>query len=283
MHEGQPSATALFVAIHRAAHQLLDRPLILDDPLALRIIGAEPRAALEKDPHSFESDISGSFLRAILAVRSRIAEEALADGVKRGTGQYVVLGAGLDTFAYRNPFPSVRVFEVDHPSTQEWKRGLLEQAGIAEPASVTYVPVDFTRQTLAAELVRDGFVPGKGAVFSWLGVTPYVTMEVVAGTLKAVAELAGPGGGVVLDYVVPLETQPPFIQAVLKERMEKLKEVGEPWQSFFTMDEMESILRKAGFTEIDDLGPAEINGRYFTGRKDGLMVGTVGRVVRAGV
>jgi methyltransferase (TIGR00027 family) len=249
--------------------------------MALRILDGETRAALEKNPRHFEEDPSAPYLRAILAVRSRIAEDAVARAAERGVPQYVVLGAGLDTFAYRNAYPKLKVFEVDHPATQEWKRGRLEDGGIAEPGTVTYVPVDFARQSLADELVKTGFDARAGAQFSWLGVTPYVSKDVARETLSLAGSLAGSAGGIVLDYVLPPETQPPFIQAAIAARRQKLKEIGEPWDSFYMPEEMAEMLRTAGFERIDDWGIEELNQRYFAGRSDGLMVGPVGRVVGA--
>src|SRR5208337_2845591 len=155
MQEGKFSRTAQRVAIRRAAHQLLDHPRVLDDPLALRIIGSEAEEVLRSDPK--ESHAFSRAFRAFMAARSRYAEDELAHAVAHGVRQYVVLGAGLDTFAYRNPYPELRVFEVDHPATQAWKREQLEAAGIAVPASLTFVPIDFERQTLVDGLTRAGF------------------------------------------------------------------------------------------------------------------------------
>lgn len=156
--EGQPSATALGAAMHRAAHQLLDIPKILDDPLALRIIGTPAAAALREKLGWYE--MNGS-LRAFIVLRSRYAEDELSRAMDRGNRQYVILGAGLDTFAYRNPHPAsrLRVFEVDHPATQSWKRARLREEGIAVPASMAFAPVDFERQTRADGLARAGFRP----------------------------------------------------------------------------------------------------------------------------
>src|SRR5271170_15887 len=139
MQEGKFSRTAHRVAIRRAAHQLLDQPRVLDDPLALRIIGSEAENALRSNPKE-DHTFSRAF-RAFMAARSRFAEDELARAVAVGVKQYVVLGAGLDTFAYRNPHPSLRVFEVDHPATQAWKRELLELSKVAPAAGLTYVPV----------------------------------------------------------------------------------------------------------------------------------------------
>ncbi len=155
MQEGKFSRTARRVAIRRAAHQLLDQPKVLDDPLALRIIGTEAAEELRSNPK--EDHAFSRAFRAFMVARSRYAEDELARAVGHGVRQYVVLGAGLDTFAYRNPYPGLRVFEVDHPATQAWKREQLQAAGIAIPPSLTFVPIDFEQQTLADGLGQSGF------------------------------------------------------------------------------------------------------------------------------
>jgi methyltransferase (TIGR00027 family) len=144
------------VAERRAAHQLLDQPLVFEDPLAVRIIGARAEANLPEQPKNF---VAARF-RAFMAARSRFAEDELRDAVARGVRQYVILGAGLDTFAYRNPYPELRVFEVDHPSTQAWKRKRLAQVGIPVPSTMTFAPVDFTRETFDDALANAGFDEG---------------------------------------------------------------------------------------------------------------------------
>ena len=140
--QGTPGRTAFRVADRRAAHQLLDRPLVFEDPLAVRIVGG--RVDTKESPML-------RALRALMALRSRFAEDRLANASTRGIRQYVLLGAGLDTFAYRNPY-GVRVFEVDHPATQSWKRKLLEEARIVPPETVTFVAVDFEDDDLAERL-----------------------------------------------------------------------------------------------------------------------------------
>src|SRR5262249_7097362 len=141
-------------------------------------------------------------LRAFIAARSRYAEDELALAVKRGVRQYVILGAGLDTFAYRNPYPesALSVFEVDHPATQAWKRARLKEAGIPLPIDLTFAPVDFEEQTLAGGLRDAGYDPSLSAFFSWLGVTPYLTIEGMMATLRFIAS-APIGSGGVFDYV----------------------------------------------------------------------------------
>src|SRR5262245_36371831 len=202
MHDAQPSRTAMRVAARRAAHQLLDHPRVLEDPIALPIIGPEAAAKVRSEPLPYRGR-PGRSLRAFLVARSRFAEDELARAVARGTRQYVILGAGLDTFAYRNPHENagLRVFEVDFPATQAWKRRKLTAASIAIPPSLTFAPVDFERQTLAAGLAVAGFDASGPAFFSWLGVSMYLSAEAIDSTLQFVASLP-PGGGIVFDYAV---------------------------------------------------------------------------------
>src|SRR5262245_66401745 len=200
MQEARPSQTALRVALRRAAHQVFDHPVILDDPIALRILSQDAVAKLKLDPR--QRGRVALTLRAFMAVRSRFAEDALGRAVQRGVRQYVVLGAGLDTFAYRNPWPDLRVFEVDHSATQTWKMNRLAAGKIEVPSNVTYAPVNFESQTLANGLVAAGFDPTMPAFFSWLGVTMYLTVPATLSTFDFIGSTA-PGGGVAFDYSVP--------------------------------------------------------------------------------
>ena len=157
MHEGQASTTALLAAMARACHQLMDYPKVFDDPLATKIVGDAAMQECIRQPAQAQ-DLVCTTGRAALVARSRVAEDALCEAVARGVTQYVVLGAGLDTFAYRNPFgESLQVFEVDHPATQAWKREKLREARIAEPANLSFVPIDLARQDLPDTLRLAGF------------------------------------------------------------------------------------------------------------------------------
>ena len=154
MKQGRFSRPAHKVAIRRAAHQLFDQPKVLDDPMAVPITGVEAADELQADPEERQHPVARAF-RAFMAARSRYAEDQLAKAVEQGVAQYVVLGAGLDTFAYRNPHSSnLWVFEVDHPATQEWKLKQLQAAGVAVPPWLRFAPVDFEQQTLAADSKR---------------------------------------------------------------------------------------------------------------------------------
>ena len=168
------SRTALSVALRRAAHQIHDSPVVFNDPLAVAILGAAYAEELRRTPLRPDRPFSIA-LRAFLVARSRYAEDNLRRAVESGVHQYVLLGAGLDTFAYRNPYAQLRVFEVDHPATQQWKRELLQRNQIAIPESITYTPVDFERQSLSAQLGDAGFDCQAPAFFrlAWGRTLPY--------------------------------------------------------------------------------------------------------------
>jgi methyltransferase (TIGR00027 family) len=251
MEDGKPSRTAFAAASHRALHQMADEPILFKDPFAFPILGPAPAEPLDPQRVAEHAKTTAS-MRSLIVARSLMAEETLAKAVARGVDQYVLLGAGLDTFAYRNPFPGIRVFEVDYEATGRWKQEQLNTAGIAIPLNVTYAAVNFESETLAHGLERAGFDLNKPAVFAWLGVIPYLTRDAIETTLRAVAALTG-GTEIVFDYGEPRETLPEAVQARMKERMERLAAIGEPWISFFAPDDMAAMLKACGFSEIEDL------------------------------
>jgi len=282
MEEARASHTALRVAMRRAAHQLADEPKVLDDPIALKILGPRALARLQGGEGTGDDRLSRA-LRAFMAARSRYAEDELARAIAGGVAQYVVLGAGLDTFAYRNPHPenSLRVFEVDYPATQEWKRRQLEATEIAIPASVTFAPVDFERQTLAEGLRDAGFDREKPAFFSWLGVTMYLTDEAIDATLGFIASTPA-GGGIVFDYAVTRESLGLMERMALDALAKRVEAAGEPFRTFFDPKTLAERLKRIGFRSVEDLGMDQINERYFKDRADGLRVmGNIGRLAGA--
>jgi methyltransferase (TIGR00027 family) len=282
MIEGRPSTTALRVAMRRAAHQLIDDPKVFDDPLALQIIGDDRAAALRARPRGYELP-GRSALRAFLAARSRHAEDRIAEAVAAGVRQVVVLGAGLDTFAYRHPYgPELRVFEVDHPASQAWKRRRLEATGIEVPGSLTFTPVDFERQTLADGLAAAGLDRGAPAFYSWLGVTPYLARESVFRTLAFVAGSVA-GSGVTFDYGTPPSRLPWLKRWALRRMSARVASIGEPWVTFFDPAELDREVRALGFACVEDLGTEELNDRYFANRRDGLKLTGIGRLMTARV
>jgi methyltransferase (TIGR00027 family) len=282
MQEGKFSKTAYRVAIRRASHQIFDDPKVLDDPLAVRIIGFRDAEALRADPKEAGSRFGRAF-RAFLAARSRFAEDELAQAVANGVNQYVVLGAGLDTFAYRNPHSDLRVFEVDHPATQAWKRERLSNTGIAIPPSLTFVPVNFEQQTLAAGLEQSGFQRDQAAFFSWLGVTMYLTRESCMATFILISKMP-PGSGVAFDFAVDPKLLGFGQRLALRALSRRVAAAGEPFQLFLHPKEFAEELKQLGFDRTETLNRDQINDRYFQDRGDRLRVSSgIGQLMCAWV
>lgn len=262
MLERQPSRTAFAAATHRAAHQVLEQGAIFADPLALAILGEDP-AAVAQDALDHPGRRG---MRIFIAARSDMAETWLAQSVaERGVQQVVVLGAGLDTFAYRHPLAGrLKVFEVDHPATQAWKRRRLAEAGVTAPENLAYAGVDFERDQLLDGLLAAGFDPRVRSFFLWLGVAPYLTEAAIQSTLSTIATLAG-GAEVVFDYADPPETLAPTHRAQHAKRAAHVAALGEPWLSYFEPADLKALLLETGFAEVEDLGPPELAERYWPG------------------
>ncbi|MFC9659356.1 class I SAM-dependent methyltransferase [Nocardia sp. NPDC127606] len=268
MEKDGPSRTALITAYARACHQIADRPQIFSDPLAARLLGVTAEELA--DPGTLTTDHLGDVAgdrprRLFFAARARFAEDAVAAAVTAGVRQVVILGAGLDTFAYRNTCPDSRIFEVDHPATQAWKRERLATAGIDCPETLTFVPVDFETQTLAAGLESAGFTRTDPAVFVWLGVVFYLTPNAAHATLEYIAAQAQPVE-VVFDYLQPANTEEE--RAHHRVRADRLAGVGEPVFSYFTPDDIAAQLRALGFTAIEDHSAPDLVAGYLDGSEE---------------
>jgi methyltransferase (TIGR00027 family) len=252
-----PSQTALFAAAARAAHLIVDRePVIFADELAAILLGEQAEEFISYHRlHGTHLVLSSA--RAQAVCRSRFTEDHLAAGVRDGVSQYVILGAGLDSFAYR-PQPAagglagrgqIRVFEVDHPASQQWKRGRLAAAGIAVPDHVSFVPMDFERDPLAGRLRQAGFDPDRPALVSWLGVTMYLTSAAISQTLAEIGTFA-PGTQLITDYMLPAplrdETGNTYADLVAPTAAER----GEPWLTFLAPDDVSALLERHGFGAI---------------------------------
>src|SRR5579872_5437772 len=243
MKPNEPSRTALMIARQRAAHQLLDRGSILYDPFAMTILREDEKEVLQfANGHPF-----ASIGRLFTAARSRIAEDALSKAVESGTCQIVILGAGLDTFALRNPHGArqIRVYEVDHPATQEWKRQRLVEAEIALPPWLIFVPVDFERDDVGEKLVAAGFQQNSPAFFTWLGVVPYLTQDAIGRTLDYMSSIRN--SEVVFDYLEPPEAFSEGLRRLEAERTERLEKIGEHSASRFVPAGIAAFLRSHGF------------------------------------
>lgn len=281
MLDDSPSRTAAGAAFRRAAHQVLDQPPVFRDPLARLVLSEEARRSLDADPRHGNEGLALTRLRAFLAVRSRIAEDRLAASVARGVRQYLVLGAGLDTFACRNPHAGLRVFEVDHPRTQAWKLERLRAAGLTPSPGTTYVPVDFETQSAARELAAHGFDAGAPTAVSWLGVVPYLEERTVWATLEWVSGIIGDRGHIVFDYGSTPRWWQFARRAAFRRLAARVAAAGEPFRTLLSTAQVARRLAALGYTSVTDLGSRELKRLYFSGRSDGLMVVGGGHVVTA--
>jgi len=270
------------VAERRAAHQVLDNPKVFDDPLALAILRPEVARQLRENARREKGSPLSGYMRAFVSMRSRFAEDALRRAYGRGVRQYVIVGAGFDTFAYRNPYPDLPVFEIDHPDTQAVKRSRLEAARIDIPGTLTFVTVDLTRAPFVEGLASAGFDARAPAFVAWLGVSMYLSPDDVRATLRAIGRLAI-GTGLVLDYAVPPSSLSWVERMFYGVLLRRVARIGEPWKTFLTSGALAAELTEAGLEVEEDLGPLEINQRYFANRSDGLKVSSAGRIASARV
>jgi len=254
------------VAAQRAAHQLVDRPVIHTDPLALRIIGEQARSWLEANPAFLQIEYVRA-IRSMVAIRSRLCEDELARAVGRGTRQYVVLGAGLDTFAFRQPAfaRQLSIFEVDEPATQAWKLERLQAAGIAPPENLRFVPVDFNEGTLGGALASAGFDRAAPAFFAWLGVSYYLPLESILDTMRFIA---GHGAASEVIFDIALAES-----AVLPEYLERHRDLyrlmstaPEPWLTWLDPGELRATLLALGFTAAELVSSQLLLDRFQTNR-----------------
>lgn len=261
------SRTAHGVAVLRAAHLVVDdEPPVLNDTVVARLFGANVEARLRAQAGELQTpDARG--LRSSVVLRSRFAEDTLMEAVGEGVEQYVLLGAGLDTFAYRQPAwaRGLTVIEVDHPASQASKRAALAAAGIEIPANVRYADIDFERETLGQGLARCGVDTAKPTFFSWLGVTMYLTREAIEATLRTVLSFPK-GSGIVFTFVQPN----PDPASPASRLAQGSASIGEPWISFFTPEEVEAMLRSLGFSDASFLSREEAERRYYANRTDGF-------------
>jgi methyltransferase (TIGR00027 family) len=277
MQQGQASVTALGAAGHRAAHQVLERGFVFADPLALSILGqdADSAIALAKERPERRG------LRLFIAMRSRFAEDSARRAIEKGVRQILVLGAGLDTFAYRlERTLDLRIFELDHPATQAEKRRRLTEAQIAEPAHVSYVAHDFEDGSMIGALKAARFDPDRRTFVIWLGVTPYLTEEAVFSTLGELALWPG-GAEVVFDYANPPHAiEETATRDFHREMAERVAASGEPFRCYLDSAELHTRARELGFSDIEDLDRAALVARYLPDSPVPPRPGPGGHVVR---
>jgi methyltransferase (TIGR00027 family) len=264
-----PDSTAVRVALWRALHVEVDPPPhVLEDEIGLKLVAPDDgwRHRPDMDPHFT------SRFRASIVARARFIEDMVVERAGRGVGQYVILGAGLDSFAQRRPeiASSLKVFEVDQPGPQAWKRQRLIELGFGIPEWLRLVPVDFEAgdawwQRLAAA----GFESGQPAIVASTGVSMYLTKDAIAATLRQIAALA-PGSMLAMTFLLPLELADPEVRPGLQLAEKGARASGTPFISFFTPTEMLALARGAGFREVQHVSAATLAQRYFAGRTDGL-------------
>jgi methyltransferase (TIGR00027 family) len=257
MSQKSASRTALMTAYLRATHQLLDPPpRVLDDPTALAVLGPGAEQMI-RDSAALAQTPESRALRAHMVLRSRFAEDRLAAAVGRGVTQYVILGAGFDTFAVRQPAwaRQLRILEVDHAGTQELKRSHLAAAGLTVPPNAGFATIDFERESLRDGLVRHSISPTERTFFSWLGVTMYLREDAIDAVLRSVAEF--PAGSEIVLTFASTSNMPQGVA-------DRAAQAGEPWLSYFEPEQMQDKLHAAGFTTVELLLPLVAKSRYFS-------------------
>jgi methyltransferase (TIGR00027 family) len=295
MRADRYSRTALAAAFYRAQHHLHDDPKLLDDPYAHRLLtGAEMAAFADRRmrdglelgvPPGDPDTVLARTLRTLtpastVLVRARYTEDRLGAAVARGVDQYVLVGAGLDTFAFRrSDLHDIRVFELDHPESQTAKRERLAAAGLAEPSNLHFGPVDFERESVADILARLPFRPDRPAVFAWLGVTMYLTRTAIEATWQTLGAVAGRGSEVVFDFIHPDALSAPAAE----RRLERARAIGEPIITGLDPATLGADLAASGWTLLETLDAVEIDRRYFANRGDGYRARPAGWLAAAGI
>ncbi len=279
--EGSPSLTAMMVAVQRGRHRLEDPPpWIIDDPFALVMVGPSwPRLA--EASRTRYSDELGRQIRASIAARARYAEHRLTTG---SFDQFVLLGAGLDSFVWRRPdlLGPLRVFEVDHPASQAWKRARAAELGLPESEHHVFAPVDFEVQSLRDGLEHAGFDWSRSVMFSWLGVVPYLTASAVEATLRTIASCRI-GSEVVFEYGLDREYMDDSAREFSASFSSVANRVGEPLQGGWSPAEAEAAVIRCGLVVADHPAQRDLVERYFAGRSDGLQPWHASRLMAATV
>jgi methyltransferase (TIGR00027 family) len=274
-------------ALMRATHTRADSPVLIEDPWGDRLVLDEERAQMLARTGAEDLD---ALLRAhpsygTVIVRARYAEDALAEAVARGVRQYVLIGAGMDSFALRRPAfaRDLEIFEIDHPSTQELKSARLALCAIAPPPNLHLLAVDLGATALDAALADSPFRSDRPAFFSWLGVTSYLTRAANLATLAAIARSALPGSELVFSYLDQRLFDSADEHGAMQRARAQVAAVGEPWMSGFDPDELAQQLHSAGLELLENLTPDDLLARYCEGRSDGLTPSRGSHLARARV
>ena len=272
----KPSQSAQFAAAHRAYHLMNNPQPILQDSAAGWLLGPPLSTILHVPPLRwlFWRPLVNRVrpISVLVVVRSRYTEDALADFIRAGCRQYIVLGAGLDSWAVRSNEPEVSVFELDQPATQQWKEARLRSRLGALPPQLVLVPIDFELQSISDVLPGHGFDPHGMAFVSWLGTIPYLTRGAIQETLASLARVCTSGSRIAFDYFQPKTSMTPADLQLFETLNEGGTRRGEPMQTLLDAQEMAEILLSAGFSVVEDLSAADIRMRYLAHRSDGLDI-----------
>jgi methyltransferase (TIGR00027 family) len=264
----EPESTAVRVALWRALHVQVDPPPhVFVDEVGMRLVAPEDGWQNRPDMSPFTRPF-----RASIVARARFIEDLVEEQVNGGVGQYVILGAGLDTFAQRRPEIASRllVFEIDQPGPQAWKRKRLVELGLGIPSYLKLVPVDFEAGDIWWErLAASGLDSKKPAIVASMGVSMYLTLDAIAATLRQVAALAQ-GSTLAMSFMLPIELTDPEVRPGLERAAAGARASGTPFISFFTPAEMLALARDAGFRKVEHVSAAMLAQRYFANRTDGL-------------
>jgi methyltransferase (TIGR00027 family) len=279
---GQASQSMVRTAIRRAAHQLLDRPRIFEDPIAVGFIPeASEQAILGAGDHHHRAPMQTLF-RSLFAFRSQFAEERLAHAVARGVRQYVIVGAGLDTFPWRQPgfAKALRIFWVDHPATLAWSKARIRERGLPTPKNLCFVAADLEKQELAERLTGHGFAPEAGAFCSVLGVTQYLSRDAIEAMLLFAASLPSQSE-IVLSFAPPDGELDGDDLAAAIHGVALTEAMGEPWKTRLTASEIFELLTRLEFGEVFHLTQKRAQQRYFAGRYDMLRAPRLEQLIAA--
>ncbi len=288
MEDSKVKRTALMSAYLRSHHSLHANPKIFDDFISTRLLTEEEHSAFEQgmvraltaiDPEraalTAKSDaisymVQYFFPTSLFLSRARYAEDKLQEGINQGVKQYIILGAGMDTFAQRNPglVEQIQIYEIDHPATQRFKRSRLKELGWEQPANLSFVPVDFTKGNLETALLDSSFDPKLPSFFSWLGVIHYLPRQDVFSTLSTIANIAPSGTSVIFDYWDLDAFDPQKAAKRVNVMQGMLRQAGEPMLTGLDPQSLRDELRNAGIDMKEQLSPIEIQSQYFQGRTD---------------
>jgi methyltransferase (TIGR00027 family) len=290
MDPKRASMTALGAAYRRAYHDAHDFPKVFEDRFAALFVSPDEATAIEdgfihiltrvRPELTVEGDRGATLAYAIrtdtgtplILGRARYNEDLLETAIRNGVTQYVIVGAGFDTFALRRPDlrDRVQVFEIDHPTTQDLKRQRLRNAGLDAPTNLHYVQADFEVESIADALGRSAYDASNGAFFAWLGVIGYLTRPAIESTFRSITRLAPRGSAIVFDYPTAMAFVPERQSLAIKLRFERARAVGEPYLTGFEPSELASFLKPLGYELVEDLGQAQQTERFFRQRTDGI-------------